>query len=222
MRIFPTAIFVLMEERGTRGLKLSEVKSALLDLGPHVTFDTEHYLRERPRDVEEFEKLIDHANMYLRQAFQEKNVSKDVFIYLYSYLGNAYRISYQSRKAIQYLSKAYQFAKELPNEREETRALIRLGEAYKYDDQHEQALDCFERALLLTQTSALSSYRDFALQHMGKCFMELGEYDNALLRLEEAFTLRKKKKDPHLILSTEMAIVMVHVLMRQSDYAELD
>lgn len=210
-------MFDIIEGKEGRRLKLSEVKSALPDLTPHITFDTAQYLRERPRDPEGFEQIIDLGTMYLRQALQERNVGKEVFIYLYSYLGNAYRVTNRTRKAIQYLNKAYQLARESFDEREEVRTLIRLGEAYKYDAQSEQALDCFERALLLTQTKELSHYKDFALQHMGKCFMELGEFDNALLRLEEALDLRKKKKDANLILSTEMAIVMVHVLMRQKE-----
>lgn len=87
-----------------------------------------------------------------------------------------------------------------------------MGEAYKYYGQHEPALECFEKALTMSHTKELHMYKDFALQHMGKCLLELGEYENAMDRFEEALELRQKKGNEDLILATETAIVMTHIL----------
>jgi tetratricopeptide (TPR) repeat protein len=192
-------------------MKLSKLKEKLPNLAQFMQFNPAYFMREQPIDEAELQSVLAEANTYLRQVLQEPKVNNYVLIFLYSYLGNGYRVLYQTVRAVQYLEKALDLARQEEDLQEELRALIRLGEALKYDDRHEAALACFEQALAISSYKDLEHYRDYALQHMGKCLLELGEYEHALLRFEEALELRRKKNDPSLILATETAIVLTQI-----------
>jgi tetratricopeptide (TPR) repeat protein len=193
-------------------MKLSKLKEKLPNLSHYMQYNPSQFLREQPVDEGELKAVLEEANTYLRQVLQEPKVDPQVLIYLYSYLGNGYRVLYQTTKAVQYLEKALDLTKQEEDLQGELRALIRLGEAFKYDERHEAALACFEQALAISSYKDLENYRDFALQHMGKCLLELGEFENAILRFEEALELRKKKNNPSLVLATETAIVLAHII----------
>jgi tetratricopeptide (TPR) repeat protein len=198
-------------------MRLEEIKDRLPSLAQMTQYDPVHYLRERPIDPEKFQDAVEEAKMYLRQVMQEPKIDPEVLIFLYSYIGNGYRVLNQAQKAIVYLKKALDLTRQEGDRRGEVRALIRLGEAYKYNLQHEKALECFAQSLTMSRTAELSQYKDFALQHMGKCLLELGEFDHALMRFEEALDLRRKKGDQELILATETAIVLTHILKQQKE-----
>lgn len=198
-------------------MKLKDVKEGLPDLRTLVQYKPDLFLREEPIDREEFEQVIEKASTFLRQILQEPKMDAEVFIFLYSYLGNAYRISGRAAKGVQYLERALEMARYDEDEQAELRTMIRLGEAYKYAGDHEAALECFEQALTMSRSQQLLEFKDYALQHMGKCLMELGEYEEALAKLEEALQIRKEKEIEELILSTETAIVMVHILRQTTN-----
>lgn len=197
-------------------MKLREIKEGLPQLRMLVQYKPDLFLHEEPIDREEFKRVIEEANMYLRQVLQEPDFDPEVLIFLYTYLGNAHRIYGQTQKSIRYLQKALEVSRYNEDEHAEIQSLIRLGESYKYAGQYESALECFEQALVMSRSHQLLEYKDFALQYMGKCLMELGEYEQALEKLESALELRKKKGNSELVLATEMAIVMLHILRQQS------
>src|SRR5699024_12057168 len=64
-------------------------------------------------------------------------------------------------------------AVEVKNIRKEIIALIRLGEALKYNGLHQRAIELFNKALDLCKTHNIDEYEDFVWQHKGKCLMEL-------------------------------------------------
>lgn len=55
----------------------------------------------------------------------------------------------------------------------------------------------------------LDTFLEFALQHKGKCLMEMGRLDEAEIEFIKAFKLRKFKGDIALINSTEKALELV-------------
>ena len=85
---------------------------------------------------------------------------------------------------------------------------MRLAEARKYNGEHSIAEKLLRKALFWTNAEEFSTYRDFALQHLGKCRLEQGAVDDAISLLEEALKLRLKKGDTELINSTERALDM--------------
>jgi tetratricopeptide (TPR) repeat protein len=64
----------------------------------------------------------------------------------------------------------------------------------------------FRAAFALTLSGAASDYEDFALQHLGKCLVEMGRVDEAIACFDRALILRWMKADPELIASTEEAL----------------
>lgn len=103
------------------------------------------------------------------------------------------------------------------NANREVVSLIRLGEAYKYNDGHEKALLCFQQALEICDLQQVIDYVDFALQHKGKCLMELGRLTEAENCFLQALSIRETKGDQSLIESTEQALSHVKTL-RQKEF----
>lgn len=83
---------------------------------------------------------------------------------------------------------------------------IRRATVMQYLGEHEAALMAFEQALTLIRERRILKYRDFALQHMGKCLAELGDIERAQVCFQQALRLRRRRTDPDLVESTERAI----------------
>lgn len=49
-------------------------------------------------------------------------------------------------------------------------------------------------------------YRDFALQHLGKCCLEMGNVSDATTLLKQPLTLRQQEGNERLIASTELVL----------------
>ena len=96
-------------------------------------------------------------------------------------------------------------------------SLIRLGEALKYDNKHTDALEKFNRALTLSTETGNQSYTDFALQHKGKCLLELNDVEDALVCFREALNIRKEKGIRSLIDSTQVELEFALRLSHRKD-----
>ncbi len=205
-------------------MHLYGMKETLPNLSLFTRFDPNRYYREVATDQDGLERAIRIAKKMLynieRQPDREGN--KRVLLFLNSYLGNAYRILDRSEVAVRYLKVAEQLARELNHPAILARTLIRLGEAYKYNDRHDQALACFQEVKELTDCDELYFYHDFALQHIGKCLMEVGRYDEALEHFHQALSLRKQKEKEELIRSTEVALKLAQRLKEEEDYGKVD
>lgn len=81
---------------------------------------------------------------------------------------------------------------------------IRHATALQYTDRHLEACDILLSAIAKSRPDG--PYLDFALQHYGKCLVEMGEIARARACLEEAYELRKRKGDQTLIASTQRAL----------------
>lgn len=179
-----------------------ELKNQLSPLSELTMCRPDHHLREVAKDKAELQRALDRAIQFVDEH-KEDRVS---LIFLYGYIGNAYRVLNRPEEAIAILNQSLQLAMATNKCVEEVKALIRLGEAYKYANQHDQALTTFDRANQLIQFHWLYDYHDFVLQHKGKCLLEMGHYAEALPLLQQALKLRKQKGDTSLITSTEEAI----------------
>ncbi|SFJ22418.1 tetratricopeptide repeat protein [Thermoflavimicrobium dichotomicum] len=203
-------------------MHLYGMKETLPNLSLFTRFDPDRYYREVATDRAGLERAIRLAKKLLynieRQPEREEN--KKVLLFLNSYLGNAYRVLDQPEPAIRYLTIAEKIARQFNNPALLARTLIRLGEAYKYGDQHDKALACFQEVKDLTDCEELYFYHDFALQHIGKCLMELGRYDEALDHFHKALALRKQKEKQELIRSTELALKLAQKLKEQEEMEE--
>src|SRR5690625_6505773 len=85
-------------------------------------------------------------------------------------------------------------------------SLIRLGEALKYDHNHNVALELFNKALIKCSEHGIDLYEDFALQHKGKCLLELSRIEEAVRCFERVGEIREVKANDYLMSSTQQAI----------------
>ncbi len=115
-------------------------------------------------------------------------------------------------KAELYFKHCLAYAMKETDTAKEITTSIRLGEVYKYQDKHELALKQFQKAILLCEATEATYQLDFAYQHLGKCLMELGRYNEAEDILRHALTIRNEKGNQALIDSTtktlELAITL--------------
>lgn len=184
-------------------MRIIDFKKNMANINELIYFDKNEYLREKTTHPLELNKMIDEAKDLL------KGSSKDDTYYFYGVLGNLYRINGQAKKAIIYLTYCLDRAVEERNLTREVVALIRLGEALKYDNNHNQALDKFDKALRICEANKINGYLDFVLQHKGKCLLELARLKDAENCFVKAIELRNRKGETDLIDSTQQAIDLV-------------
>lgn len=189
-------------------INIADFRENLSTVNEVIYFDKSEYLREKTSNP----LIINHV---IRQAEGLlKDGNKNDKLFLYGTLWNLYRINGLPQKAIHCLTYCLTQALEERNPTREIVSLIRLGEALKYDRNHKKALDHFNKALGMCEAHKIDEYRDFVLQHKGKCLMELANLNEAEDCFQKALTLRKQKGDHSLIDSTEQAIVLVREMQR--------
>lgn len=165
--------------------------------------DVTDNLHEKTSDVGAFQEVIRNATVLLDKTEDEMERQ-----FLLGTLGNLNRIIGVPEKAITHLTESLAIARETKDVPREIAALIRLGEAVKYALRQNEALALFDEALEKGEGEA-HKYMDFALQHKGKCLLELERYEEAENSFLEALRLRKEKGDQPLIDSTQLAIDFV-------------
>lgn len=175
----------------------------LPDLSALITFDEN--LRETPTDRAALEAARETAVKRLPALAEEED--GQALLWILGYLGNVCRVLGKAGEAVRYLQEAVALAGVTRNPNAALANVIRLGEAYKYSGNHPVAERLFR--YVLAETAPAHPYRDFALQHLGKCLMDDGRYTEAVPFLEEALEIRRRKKDAALVQSTTRALALV-------------
>lgn len=169
-----------------------------MKLNEFIFFDSNDCLREKCSNEDLLKEIIRKFKIEI-DALTEVSITDKTF--LYGNIGNLYRIAGKQYMAIESLQKAIRLGgnKQINN-------VIRLGEALKYDGQHEKALIKFDEAIKLSTSHSSSALLDFAFQHKGKCLLEMGQLSSALDYFQKAMKIRMEKGDQSLIDSTQKAI----------------
>ncbi|MCF6136644.1 hypothetical protein [Pseudalkalibacillus berkeleyi] len=176
-----------------------------------VYFDQNDFLREKSNDPTLLRKTITLIEAHLNCD----SVTEDKRDMLVGTLGNFYRIIGEPIHAIKLFNSCLNQSVNQANPHIEIVSLIRLGEALKYNNQHQDALNRFNIALKKCRLNQIDKYKDFVLQHKGKCLMELNRLNEAEQCFEAALNLRLKKEDPTLIHSTNLAIELVRSINKE-------
>lgn len=185
-------------------MNIEEFKKKLSSVNEIIYFDSDDNFREKSSDLSKLEQFIIDAEILLENSTNDKDR-----YFLRSILGNFYRIYGQPQKAISYFTNCLNDASENKDIKKEIVTLIRLGEAWKYDSNQNKALVIFNEALVKCREHNQNEYLDFALQHKGKCLLELGRLIEAEYCLLEALRLRQLKGDIFLIESTQQVITLI-------------
>lgn len=188
-------------------MDMDTVKTIQAKIPKIIYFDETHYLRERTSDLKTLTQLIFQTELLYKEPFDQHQYT------IASTLGYLYRIYgfddvNQLIKAEMYFKRCLAYAMNEQDVAKEITTRIRLGEVYKYQGNHEQALKLFHKAVLLCEASDVKNQLDFAYQHLGKCFIEMGRYYEAQAVLTLALTLRKQKANQALIDSTIKALTL--------------
>ena len=184
---------------------IEDVQTKLFSI---IYFDESNYLRERTSDM----KALLHSITLLEPLFLK--VNNDEQYKVASMLGYLYRVAgaedgQQLTKAEQYFNECLTYAITRQDVAKEMITLIRLGEVYKYGRSYEDASTCFYEAISKCVAEDYTKQLDFAHQHLGKCFMEMGMFEHAKSQLLIALKLRENKGDEALINSTIKALELL-------------
>ncbi len=176
------------------------IQNAFLSAWESVYQDKEQYLRDQVPTSSQLSELVNALVGNIDQVANEDKYT------VYNLLGNSCRILNQPIQAMHYLGLALKLAKREAYAPKIIVTMIRLGEALKYNHQHESALDMFDIAIATIEREKIERYTDFAYQHKGKCLMELHCWDEAEQLLLKALAIRNSKGDAELIKSTQIAL----------------
>lgn len=188
-------------------MNFSEFKNCLLTISEIIYFDSNEYLREKTCNPFRLREIIDMAENLLANLTNE-----DEKYFLMGTLGNLYRIYGVPQIAIPILTKCVTIASNQNNSKREIVSLIRLGEAIKYNGEPVKALEIFNEVLVKCKANNQLLYLDFAIQHKGKCLLEIGEIAEAEKCFKEALNLRELKGDVSLIESVQQALNFIQKL----------
>lgn len=166
-----------------------------------IYYNEEEHLRERTEHVQKVREYSERGQSILTN----ENVEEDDVYVMQGVIGNLLRIIGDTDQAIPILEENVQYAVKKEDSQKEAVSRIRLGEAQKYAGATKVAMKEFERAISMIDTHSLEHLRDFAYQHMGKLFLELGDYKKALTFFQKAYAIRLEKGDMELLSSTEDA-----------------
>ncbi|MEI4771886.1 tetratricopeptide repeat protein [Psychrobacillus sp. FJAT-51614] len=191
-------------------MRIVDFKKSLSSVNEFIYFDSNDFLREKTSNPLRLKQVISDAEYLLKINIEESDK-----YFLYGTVGNLYRVCGEPQKALNYLNICLCHALKEGNITRETVTLIRIGEALKYYEKHDEALEHFEKAFKKCKDNKLETYLDFALQHKGKCLMEMGRLDEAVECFIEALKLREFKGDTTLIGSTKEALKLVKRLKIQ-------
>lgn len=178
-----------------------------------IYFDESDYLRERTSDMNALLQsiaLLEPLCLMVDNDEQYKRASMLGYLYRVAGADNALQLT----KAEQYFKKCLTYAQNHQDVAKEITTLIRLGEVYKYERKYEEACTRFYEAITRCVTANDTRQLDFAHQHLGKCFMEMGKFTQAGSQLQTALKLREKKGNEALINSTAKALELLAKLER--------
>lgn len=89
--------------------------------------------------------------------------------------------------------------------------LLRKANVLQWLKKFDQALNLYDKVL-----QECPDLRHYALQHRGKCFLDMGKYPNALKDIEQSLALRKQLCDKDLIESSKFALNLVQKRIKKT------
>ncbi|MGV9949648.1 protein kinase domain-containing protein [Rhodococcus aetherivorans] len=98
----------------------------------------------------------------------------------------------------------------------ETTALTTLGTAYGLSGLTEQAVECHERVLAITNTHGETVHRSYALWALGIILWQQGDADRAVRFLEDSLALSRQVRSPHNVAACLAALAWISADQRDA------
>lgn len=121
-------------------MTLETYKNRLRSINETIYFDQNDFLREKTNNPVMLREFIEEGERLL-----EVTTSEDDKYFLNGMLGNLYRIYGLPKLACQYLFECLAYSRVQEDMKKEI-SLIRIGEALKYESNHDKALSMFNEA----------------------------------------------------------------------------
>jgi tetratricopeptide (TPR) repeat protein len=126
--------------------------------------------------------------------------------------GEECRLAGRYSDARAHLRDALELARQTGNRQVEVTTLIRLATTLQYSGRYPEAVSLFEQSLALARE--IGWQEDFALQHYGKCLVELGRVEEGIAHFRQALEMRQERGDEGLVESSRRAIKGAQELLR--------
>ena len=168
-------------------------------LRQYLYIDENDLLREKCSNETYLDAVIEQGEKILWNRAEDR-------VKICGILGNLYRIKGDLEIALPYLERYKEYCFEHEDEEVATLALLRYAEGLKYARQYNDALAVFEEVLERCQLFNIEKYMNSAWQHLGKCYVEMGNFQQAENGFLKALMLRKKINDPKLLEASESVL----------------
>jgi tetratricopeptide (TPR) repeat protein len=175
-----------------------------------MQYQVSHFQRDELDDSVELHQRIEHNFILLAQSDIPGSLD------LLGKLSEDCRLAGRYVEALALLTKAVNLAQQLDEKHSEIVNLLRLATTQQYLNQHLIAEPLFREALDKIILYNETEFEDFALEHLGKCLVEMGQVDDALNCFRRALEIRQKKGDVGLIESTTKALIAAEALKNQN------
>ena len=177
-------------------------------------------LSELPEDRQSVLDFCSEAAAWINQEMEKPEVEWDVKT-LVSFLGKTaafLKMVQELDDALEFIETAIALTQQHNlGPRQFVVQSLRWADILRYRGDFEEAGDLFDGALkICAALPDVADYKDVVLQHQGKLHFDLGEYEVALEKFNEALEIRKLKNDQSLIESTEIAIRATEIRMGKS------
>lgn len=173
----------------------------LLDqLKSFIIIDENDFLREKCTNIELMNAAIAQGESLLTDAIDEDRMT------IVKNLGNLYRIKGEPEKLIPYLEEFEKLCKEKSDESSYTIALILHADALKYAKRYDESIAMFEEAMERCQMLGQNEIENYVWQHLGKCYLEMGNLKQAETCFLKALMLRKQMNNPDLLEASETVL----------------
>lgn len=173
---------------------------AIEDLREYLYIDENDLLREKCSNMDYLNELIAEGERLLWK-YQDADRMK-----VSGLLGNLYRLKGDFEVALPYLERYQDYCRDIESDETFTLALLRYAEGLKYARQYEDALGYFKQVIERCESLNIEQYENLAWQHIGKCYVEMGDMKQAESCFLKAMLLRKKMNDPKLLVASERAL----------------
>lgn len=164
---------------------LEKYKHELGELKASYYIDENDFLREKCRDMERLKSLLSYGEGLLHQIKDENSKHK-----LMGSMANLYRVNRDLDRSLDYLKICLQYSERTKDYDFYIKTLIRYAKSLKYVRKYEKAIALLDLALEKCYTYNLEKYEHFAWQHLGKCYLELGDIYEAEKCFYKAYKLR--------------------------------
>lgn len=160
------------------------------------------------RQVATDEAAVREAIAMAMRALEDarRNGNDRVQATMLGYMTDAHRILGELESAERYAREGIALGEAMGSASIQVAARIRLGEVLRCGGRCKEAIREHLGALESIGDEATEAYRDFALQHLGKAYLNAGRRDEAVVALREALRIRRRKGVPALVDSTQEAI----------------